>query len=227
MVPRVRSKGLTETSARPPIDAKRASDHMVRMVDVVFGLVFAQGLLLFRAVLVDPFHSKYIVVLTGLVCVYYTTIRSWIDWHITMERNPYDVWQSESTTSFPETVRIYLDFAIVSVYAFLLFQLLTHVTNQDASLTGYLVGFVLIFVLYLGSGVLRRYTHGPKASSLVPIARFLAIFFVFTAAYHYTYYHIDLLATHKAALNEFAVLATFAGMLGYRRYRTWWRKRQT
>jgi len=116
-------------------------------------------------VLIDAPELKYAVLVTGLLAIYYTTIRSWLDWHITMERNPYSLFQPADATSSPETARIHLDLAVVSVYAYLLLQLHTVVPNQTDSRRGYLIGFVLAFALYLASGIIRQWTHGQRASS--------------------------------------------------------------
>lgn len=66
-----------------------ASDHLVRGVDFLFALTLGQGILLFRAFWADPLDPDHMTVALALVAIYFTTIQSFIDWHLAMERHPY------------------------------------------------------------------------------------------------------------------------------------------
>jgi hypothetical protein len=57
---------------------RRVSDHLVRLVQVVFGVVIAQSLILYRDVVVAP-HLHWVATI-ALGVIYITTVLSWIDW---------------------------------------------------------------------------------------------------------------------------------------------------
>lgn len=69
---------------------RRISDQLVRLVQIVFGLVLAQGFLLHRNIILHPFAVENLVPGLALATVYITTVLSWIDWHVTMELRPYN-----------------------------------------------------------------------------------------------------------------------------------------
>ena len=77
----------------PPPDEQRVSDQLVRLVQVLFALVLAQSLFLFRAVLLNPFSYGNRVAVLAWASVFYTTVASWIDWHVAMARRPYSTRQ--------------------------------------------------------------------------------------------------------------------------------------
>jgi hypothetical protein len=103
--------------------------------------------------------------------VYVTIIMSWIDWHRTVERRPYDFGERQGVR-VAERLRFGADLFVVSVYAFTLFAV-GDISTAGASL--YMFGFVAMFAGYVASGWLRRRTYGPVASNLVPIVLFGAI----------------------------------------------------
>jgi hypothetical protein len=74
-------------------DPRRVSDQLVRLVQLLFGLVAVQPLLLYGDVFVQPFTYEHRTAVFALLAVYVTTVSSWIDWHITMEANPYDIYR--------------------------------------------------------------------------------------------------------------------------------------
>jgi hypothetical protein len=74
-------------------DPRRVSDQLVRLVQLLFGLVAVQPLLLYGDVFVQPFAYEHRTAVFALLAVYVTTVSSWIDWHITMEANPYDIYR--------------------------------------------------------------------------------------------------------------------------------------
>lgn len=85
---------------------------------------------------------------------------SWIDWNTTMELRPYD-FRPRSATPFErfvehsERFRLYADIAIVTLYAYVLFQVAPLVGHSDADMRYLLLGYPIVFALYLISGFLR------------------------------------------------------------------------
>ena len=77
----------------PSLDQQRVSDQLVRLVQVFFALVLAQSLFLFRSALLHPFSYGNRIAVLALACVFYTTVASWVDWHVAMARRPYDTRQ--------------------------------------------------------------------------------------------------------------------------------------
>lgn len=67
---------------------RRISDQLVRLVQIIFGLVVAQSLALYRDVVVHPASDGHWLAALALATVYITTALSWIDWHVTMEYSP-------------------------------------------------------------------------------------------------------------------------------------------
>ena len=65
----------------------RISDSLVRLVQVLFALVVAQSLLLYRAVIIQPL-GEHVVAAFAMAVIYITVILSWIDWHVTMGAEP-------------------------------------------------------------------------------------------------------------------------------------------
>jgi hypothetical protein len=69
---------------------RRISDQLIRLVQILFAMVLAQSLVLYRAVVVHPLCQEHIVATLALLAVYVTTVWSWEDWSITMELRPYN-----------------------------------------------------------------------------------------------------------------------------------------
>ena len=120
-------------------DTTRISDHLVRLVQVVFALVLAQSLFLFRGVVVHPFTPGNQVAAVAMLAVFGTTVMSWVDWHITMVYSPYE------TRHRSEKVRLLADLFIVVTYAYLLFTIEPLVGNPSASLRRHLLGYPIAF----------------------------------------------------------------------------------
>jgi hypothetical protein len=157
---------LTDSAAE-----RQVSDQLVRLVQVVFGFVLAQSLGLYSAVVLRPWRAGDRLTALALLGVYVTTIMSWIDWHGTVARHPYD-FDERHGVRITERLRFGADIFVVSVYAFTLFAV-GEINDAGADL--YVFGFVAMFAGYIASGWLRRRTYGPTASHLPPIVVFGAV----------------------------------------------------
>ena len=191
-------------------DQQRVSDQLVRLVQVFFALVLGQSLVVFNRVLLDPL--AYGLAAVAWVSVFYTIVASWIDWHVVMARRPYDTRQTV------DRFRIYSDVGIAVLYAYLLFTIEPLITDPGATLFHHLLGYPLVFSLYLVSGLLRRWVHGKKASRPLPMIC-AGILYVGVMVGYCIVRSRDHLSDET--VNAIAIAATFLLMFGYR----WFRRR--
>jgi hypothetical protein len=212
------------TDEVPALDdtSKRISDHLVRLVQILFGVVAGQSLVLYRDVLTSPFHESRIAAALALASVYVMIVWSWIDWNTTMELRPYDFRRPAATpvgrfVEQSERFRLYSDLTIVTVYAYVLFQVAPLVGDPRADIRYLLLGYPIVFALYLTSGVLRIVRHGSKASNVPPILWYLAVFLGIWIGY---------VALRRTAFSDFALncIALIATVIATRAYR-WHRRR--
>jgi hypothetical protein len=181
---------------QPDDRTKHISDQLVRLVQVFFGVVAGQGLVLYRSVVVSPFHHDLIPAALALLSIYVMIVWSWMDWNASMEDHPYDFRTRARTTlgrwqTRFERWRFYSDIVIVVLYSYMLFQVEPLVRgpsgeaagNPTADIRFLLLGYPLVFALYLASGELRILCYGPLASNLRPIVEFLALFVLLGVAY--------------------------------------------
>jgi hypothetical protein len=220
-------RAARDEAERKPLEDtwRRVSDHLVRLVQVFFGVVAGQGLVLYRDVVVSPFEDGRSVAALALVSIYMMIVWSWIDWNTTMEIRPYDFRRAKSSAVGPRVLehlerwRLYADIAIVATYAYTLFQVAPLVKDSGADIRYLLLGYVIVFVLYLVSGFLRIVRYGPEASSIPPIAWFLVVFVAVLGLY------VLLTRTRipDVALNVVALLVSLGATYAYRWYRRYYR----
>jgi hypothetical protein len=151
-----------------PESADWLSEQLVRLVQLVFGFVLAEGLGRYAAVVLRPWHDGNRLTALALFGVYVTTIMSWIDWHGTVARYPYDFGERHGVR-LADRLRFGADLFVVSIYAFTLFAV-GEIDGAGASI--YVFGYVAMFAGYVASGWLRRRTYGRIASNLPPIVIF-------------------------------------------------------
>ena len=192
-------------------DQHRVSDQLVRLVQVFFALVLAQGLFLFRAALLSPVTHENRIAVLACACVFYTTVSSWVDWHVAMAHRPYD------TRQHAERFRVYADVGVATLYAYLLFTIEPLVGHPDGSLTRHLVGYPLVFGAYLLSGVLRQWTHGRSASKRKPLVIGFVAYVVLVLVYFYSRPLVSL--EWHVRLNAVALVSALGLMWSYRAYR--------
>ena len=191
-------------------DQQKISDQLVRLVQVFFALVLGQSLVVFNDVLLDPLAHGLAAFAWG--SVFYTIVASWIDWHVVMARRPYDTRQPI------ERFRIYSDVSIAVLYAYLLFTIEALITDPSVTLYYHLIGYPLVFGLYLASGLLRLWVHGKKASKPLPMVctgvLYIGVLLGYGAVRSRSYFN-------EETLNAIAISITFLLMFGYR----WFRRR--
>jgi uncharacterized HAD superfamily protein len=196
------------------LDAQRISDQLVRLVQIVFALVLAQSLFLFRPVVTNPLASVHRTAALALLTVFLTTVLSWIDWHITMEYHPYN------TKRNIDYARLGADLFVVVTYAYLLFTIEPFMGHPDAHIGQHLLGYPAAFFFYLASGISRRLAYGPAASRIFPIVLFLMVYAGLAIAYNYA----PLLENNPSLRNFYTLLFAIMVMISYRAFRIWYRK---
>ena len=205
------------------------SDHLVRLVQILFGLVVTQSLLLYRDLLLHPFGQGHWIAFLALVSVCVAVVWSWLDWHEMMARNPYKV--RTKASHHPERRRLFsdvrdleklrfvFDLAVVTVYAYLLFSIEPFKAQPDGNIGYFLLGHVFVALTYYLSGAARQMVYGWQASNIPPILHYgvlallLAISYFFLRNY---WYPSGALGT---ALNVSYVTVSGFATLAYRRTR--------
>lgn len=204
--------------------AKELSDLIVRLVQVLFGVILAQGILRNSELIVSPFSSQNIVAVLGFGSLYFTTVRSWIDWHITMSKYPYDI-RTDSPHSTTEMLRLWTDIGFVVTYAYLLFTVENVIGKPGANLLPHLQGYAALFALYWVSGALRRRNYGISAGQLRAIGTFGSLYGILL----FTYWQIleqSSVASEPvmAWINSGALAVIFLVTAAYRSHRQKLRK---
>jgi hypothetical protein len=219
-----------DEAEREPLDDywRHVSDQLVRLVHIVFGVVVGQSLVLYRDVIVSPFHEGRWVAALALLSIYMMIVWSWIDWNITAELRPYDFRPAAPDSTLGrralehfERWRLYADIAIVGTYAYTLFQVKPLDGHPGADIRYLLLGYAIVFVLYLASGELRIARYGPKASTIPPIVTFIAV----SVAILVLYILLRATGINDVALNAFTLLTAWGAMYVYRWYRRYYRRR--
>jgi len=113
------------------------SSHLVRLIDLMFGLTITQGFVVYRERIVDPSLS---VQNASLILVYVMIILSWIGYHTSILHYPYNM-------SIFSRIRLAQDIVILVFYAYLVFV--------GENLSSVLLCLGLIYLIYVGDGLTR------------------------------------------------------------------------
>lgn len=188
------------------------SEQLVRLPEVVFALVIAQSLINYRDIIVTPFPpgdwSENAVALLALLTIGVTVVMSWYDWHVTMELRPYDM-----GCGWPELLRVIADMAVVVVYAYVLFTVDISVGDPVSSIWQFLLGYPIVYGLYLVSGRARQVTFGPMASNLRPILVFALILLAVLVIYLRLY---ERFTASSGLLNILTLTSVLLFVVSYR-----------
>ena len=149
---------------RPPISETVRSAREVGFLRCSGALVLAQSLVLFHAALLHPFDYD-----NRIACSHWlaSSTPRWPAGSIGTWR-----WRAGRPTRarHPSDSRVYADVGISMLYAHACSSPVEPLVKKSgASLAGHLLGYPLIFALYLASGALRRWSHGQTASKLQPL----------------------------------------------------------
>ena len=163
---------------------QRLADHMLRVVQLVFGVVIATSLTTYKDVVIDPLSEAHRIAALALLAVYLTAVLSWMGWHATMERFPYLYYkQGSSDINVSEHFRVFSDLAVVILYAYVLFRIESLKIAPSCDITLMLIGYPLIFAFYLVSGCLRTKAYERPASRVCSLVAGLVAFSALVAVY--------------------------------------------
>lgn len=173
------------------------SSDFVALVNIIFGVTMTQGFVIYRDTIVSPELSPESL---SLVLVYCTIILSWIGYHQSVSKYPYNrtIWSR---------IRLAGDVIILVVYAFLIFVAL----DPQRVLSG----LALVFVLYVFNGFVRWREWSDRKVSHPILSLEFAIGFVILALAYWLLHGSDYIEVRYSI-----VLLSFFPLFGYRVVRT-------
>jgi len=211
--------------SRTPETSKKEADvsgQLVRLIDLLFGLVIVQGALYYRPLLAAHGHVT-APAAVALALIMYTVVRSFVDWHTLMEHAPYQISTSTKRPSSLVQVRtfelwrLYVDFLIVATYSFLLLRGHVLLRNPAAELKLFFWSFAGIFALYWIWGKLLLQASGEKEEQFKEDLLFLALgASILLAIVYAVVLGNKLLAGHGTIRNIIALTIAFVIMVVYR-----------
>jgi len=197
------------------------SGQLVRLIDLLFGLVIVQGALYYRPLLAAHGHVT-APATVALTLIMYTVVRSFVDWHTLMEHAPYRIMTSTKRPSSLlqvrtlELWRLYVDFLIVATYSFLLLRGHVLLKTPAAHLRLFFWSFAGIFALYWVWGELLHLSSGEERQFKEKLL-FIAVGAAILLASGYTATVGDKhLAGDGIKHNDIALAIAFAIMVLYR-----------
>jgi amino acid permease len=153
-----------EDSTKGGARQRDISRQLIVLVDVLYALVLVAGAEAYRSLFTKPGEftelSQFLPVVLALILIYFTTIHSFIDYHLAAEDQPYQFLDRSKRKT--DLKRFYLDVFIVGLYSFLLLKSHVLLEHGDASLTPVFWAMPAIFVLFLWWGRLRGKTAIPS-----------------------------------------------------------------
>jgi len=162
------------------------SRQLIVLVDVLYALVLVGGAEAYRSLFTmgDEFHhlSHFLPVVLALILIYFTTIHSFIDYHLASEDQPYQF--LDRLRRRVDLWRFYLDILIVGLYSLALLK--SHVLLDDpgADLTPVLFIFPGLFLLFIVWGALRQQTaEGNQRYSPSLLYLVFAVYFLLAVTY--------------------------------------------
>jgi hypothetical protein len=170
-----------DTSDNRALRQRDLSRQLIVLVDVLYALVLVGGAEAYRSLFTmgDEFQhvSRFLPVVLALVLIYFTTIHSFIDYHLASEDQPYQ-FLDRLRRRF-DLGRFYLDILIVALYSFALLKSHVLLQSPGADLTPVFLTFPGLFLLFLLWGVLRERTakdaqpYSPRLLFMTLITYFL------------------------------------------------------
>jgi hypothetical protein len=161
--PRARTGQLEELELR-------TSQQLVAIIDILLGLTLVEGALAFKGMFTEGSTINFPAAL-ALVLVYYTAIRSFADWHIAMELRPYRI-LTDKVRSW-ELPRVFLDFAIMASYSFLILRAHVLIRRPGSDMTIMAATYVVIYLAYVLWGELRQKADPVGRLGAKPFSRHL------------------------------------------------------
>jgi hypothetical protein len=194
---------------KPEDTQSNISESLIIFVDIIFGVVIAESFAQYHDSLFHPSLPPS-PIFAGLLTVYIVTVMSWIGYHSSVTKYPYK-------NSNLAKLRFSIDLVIVAMYAYLFYSVGTFETNPD--LSSYLLGFPIIFTLYIASGLIKQKEYNDEASKQRLLRACLVVFILMYCIYHFLV--LPLWFSYLWPLNWVFILLPLIVNAEYRRRRGW------
>lgn len=217
---RFRGRVTSSPDPYPPVQAdllaecsRRQADlshRVTTFIDVLYGLVVVISAESYHQLVTDDkyLHIKRgLPVVLALVFVYFTTIQSFVDFHLSEEDRPYRLLNVNKRGV--DLRRFYLDVVIVGFYSFLIFRCHVLLNAPAGDLTAVFVTVPVIFALYILWGWLRDGTIFGSAYSPWLLLSAMGLYVVLAMGY-------DLLFGSGWVKNAAFLATALVVMLAYR-----------
>ncbi len=202
----------------------RTSQQLVGIIDILLGLTLVEGAVSFRSMFAEGSNAN-LPAMVAMVLIYYTAVRSFIDWHIAMEVRPYRILTEGSRLS--ELGRVLLDFVIMASYSFLILRAHILIEKPGSDILAIAITYPAIYCAYIVWGILRenttpgpplqRETPKPFRPTLLLVTLLIACGLL--AGYVVGRAH-GWLGSNKADLNT-ALLCAELLLIGWYRHKNW------
>ncbi len=184
------------------------SHRVTTLIDVLYGLVLVTGAESYHRIFTDGRYlhpDQGLPVWIAVVFVYFTTVQSFVDFHLSEEDRPYLL--LDEGNRGVDLRRFYLDIVIVGFYSFLLLRCHVLLESAGGDLTAVFIALPAIFALYLLWG---RFRDGSATRHYSPrlLKAMLAIYGVLAVAYP--------LFDPSWVINAAFLAAALVLMVGYR-----------
>ena len=184
----------------------RISGNLVALVDIVFAVVIAESLIRYEDIIFRPTWG---LSFASIMLVYFTVVLSWVDYHVSMDKYPYN---RDKTMWW---LRFFADLMIVVVYTYLLFAI--HRVDLGGTLARFLPGFAIVYLLYFISGLARCCEYDREASRFKLIAVFGAFLCLLAVGYAVIQNALpDSFADWKKQINWASLGLAFTLIVAYR-----------
>jgi hypothetical protein len=159
---------------------RELSARLTGLVDVLYALVLVEGAVAYRSLFVTDeqfLHpEQFLPVVLALVLIFFTTIHSFIDYHLAAEDQPYQFLDKQRRRN--DLGRFYLDVVIVGLYSFILLKCHVLLVSPSGDLAFAFFTFPVLFFLFIWWGELRKRTAPDRKQRYEP-----RLLFLFLCAY--------------------------------------------
>jgi hypothetical protein len=211
--PRPRTYDLDEVELR-------ASQQLVGIIDILLGLTLVEGALAFRGMFTQGSNAN-VPAVVAMVLVYYTAVRSFVEWHVAMETYRYRVLTDGCRTS--ELRRVFLDFVIMASYSFLILRSHVLIEKPDSDLTAIAIAYPAIYFAYIVWGELLKEAYAGRGYSQQFRPRLILLMCFLSSLLCVAYVvgrHHEWLGADLKDLNTAFLVAELALMLWFR-HKSW------
>lgn len=200
-----------------PISAQteEESKRIFWVIQTIFGFIIARSFYIYGQAFIPPLRTDVLTLSLGLISVYSCVLWSWVDYSFTTIIAPY-----QFRVNKLEKFRFLTDLLIVLVYSYLLLYLDYISKNPEGNIIPFFITFIVVFVGYIISGILRIIQYGRRASR-VKLLLFFSFLFLALALYYN-----NQISENNLVLNRISIGITILLTIVYRLVRSLLKKRK-